>query len=210
MAENASSSGVRPLTYVFRGGDRHRLCQQSIHPRKRDARRGRPDEPAVARSSRAGAQLLLARPCPRWRQYGPLLRAGRFDVFTPIVIKPPPLVSPAINAVCRLRPKFTFSNAARSGPVGAISYAIEVSDSDTSPISSASGTSPSRPARRRSTRRRISPSARSCSGTCARSTRRQWTVVGDPGVLDGAPPAPPPPAGAVVAAVATGRSPDRR
>src|SRR5206468_13027365 len=58
---------------------------------------------------------------------GPYSTPGAFDVFTPIVINPTPLVSPAINAVLTtVRPKFVFGNVARSGPVGVISYVIEV------------------------------------------------------------------------------------
>src|SRR5581483_1793704 len=44
----------------------------------------------------------------------------------------PVLVSPAVNTtVTSLRPRFTVINAPRSGPVGAISYLLELSDSST-------------------------------------------------------------------------------
>jgi len=48
------------------------------------------------------------------------------------VIGPPTLNSPAINAVLTtVRPKFVLGNSIRSGPVGNLSYVIEVSDNDT-------------------------------------------------------------------------------
>jgi hypothetical protein len=49
-------------------------------------------------------------------------------VETPVIERPQPL-SPANNQrVSSLRPTFTFTNAARSGPVGAITYDVQVSD----------------------------------------------------------------------------------
>jgi hypothetical protein len=52
---------------------------------------------------------------------------GSFAVYTPIVIQAPVPVAPASNAASTsLTPTFSFTDAARSGPVGAITYAIEV------------------------------------------------------------------------------------
>jgi hypothetical protein len=49
-------------------------------------------------------------------------------VETPVIERPQPL-SPSNNQrVSTLRPTFTFANAARSGPVGAITYDVQVSD----------------------------------------------------------------------------------
>ena len=54
-----------------------------------------------------------------------------FDVFTPIVIQAPVLVSPINNITTdSVRPVFTFNDAVRTGPAGTISYVIEVGDSD--------------------------------------------------------------------------------
>jgi len=62
----------------------------------------------------------------------PYSPAANFDVFTPIVIEAPQLVSPAPNeTVTSLRPTFIFANAARSGPVGPVAYAIEISSTET-------------------------------------------------------------------------------
>jgi hypothetical protein len=50
------------------------------------------------------------------------------SVETPVIERPQPL-SPVDNQrVSTLRPTFTFANAARSGPVGAITYEVQVSD----------------------------------------------------------------------------------
>ena len=58
---------------------------------------------------------------------GPYTGATHFAVFTPIVIESPLPNSPAVNAtVSTLRPSLVVSNAARSGPVGAIAYTFEV------------------------------------------------------------------------------------
>ena len=62
---------------------------------------------------------------------GRIATTASFAVFTPIVIGAPVLLSPGINAtVDSVRPRFTFTNAARSGPVGAMSYLLEVADND--------------------------------------------------------------------------------
>lgn len=60
---------------------------------------------------------------------GPWSDPRAFVVFIPVVIGKPTLVSPANNErVSSLRPTFTWANASRSGPVGNITYTIEVSD----------------------------------------------------------------------------------
>jgi len=62
---------------------------------------------------------------------GPYSGAAEFNVYTPIIIDAPTPTSPAANAtVDGLRPRFVVTNAPRSGPVGPISYLIEVADSD--------------------------------------------------------------------------------
>jgi hypothetical protein len=131
LAENASSSGVRPLTYLFEvatdtGFTNKVFVRDDVAPGDGGRTSLRlPDRLAPERSYfwRARAQ--------DGANTGPYSAPGAFDVFTPIVINPPTLVSPAINAVLTtVRPKFVFGNATRSGPVGTISYVIEVSDGD--------------------------------------------------------------------------------
>ena len=131
LAENASSSGVRPLTYVFE------VATDTGFANKVFVREGVTPGDGGRTSLRLPDRLAPERSY-YWRtraqdgaNTGPFSAPGAFDVFTPIVINPPPLVSPAINAVLSsVRPKFVFGNATRSGPIGAISYVIEVADSD--------------------------------------------------------------------------------
>ena len=128
--ENSTSSGQRPLSYVFE------LATDADFTNKVLSRTG--ITPGDGRTS-----LRLPDPLATGRSYywraraedgantGPFSAAANFDVFTPIVIGEPQLVSPALNAkATSLRPTFTFTNVSRSGPVGPISYVIEVSDTN--------------------------------------------------------------------------------
>jgi len=61
---------------------------------------------------------------------GAFSTASSFNVVTPVVINAPVPVTPINNAtVSSLTPVFTFTDASRSGPVGAITYIIDVADS---------------------------------------------------------------------------------
>jgi hypothetical protein len=61
---------------------------------------------------------------------GPFSAPANFDVFTPIEIEEPVLLSPIQNVqITTRRPKFSFVNARRTGPVGPITYVIEFSTS---------------------------------------------------------------------------------
>jgi hypothetical protein len=60
--------------------------------------------------------------------FGPTFK---FRVGPAIVIQPPTIVSPAANAATGSMPTFTVNNAQRTGPVGAITYRLEVSPSQT-------------------------------------------------------------------------------
>jgi hypothetical protein len=131
LIENASTSGVRPLTYSFEiatdAGFTTRVFSRE----------------AIAPGDGGRTSLRLPDPLATGHTYywraravdganeGPYATATAFDIFTPIVIEPPTLVSPGVNVtIDTLRPRFTFANALRSGPVGAISYLIEVAEND--------------------------------------------------------------------------------
>jgi hypothetical protein len=131
LIENASSTGVRPLTYVFE------ISTDSAFTNKVFSRG------AIAPGDAGRTSLKLPDPLATGRTYfwrahaedgantGPDANAAAFDVFTPIVIEAPILTAPAPNSTVQsLRPSFTVTNAKHSGPVGAISYLIEVADSD--------------------------------------------------------------------------------
>lgn len=132
LIENASSNGPRPLTYTIE------VAMDANFSNKVFERTG------IAPGEGGRTSLRLADPLASMRSYfwraraedgantGPYASAAAFDVFTPIVIGEPVLVSPILNTtVSTLRPKFVLSNAARSGPVGPITYIIEISNSDT-------------------------------------------------------------------------------
>jgi hypothetical protein len=128
---NASTSGPRPLSYVFE------VATDSDFTNKVFMREG------VAPGDDGRTTLRLPDPLAAGRTYywrghaedganvGPFSPRANFDVFVPIVIDRPTPVTPVNDVrVDTLHPTFTFTNAPHSGPVGAITYVIEVSDSD--------------------------------------------------------------------------------
>lgn len=132
LVENASTSGVRPLTYVFE------VATDADFTNKVFAR------DSISPGDNGRTSLKLPDPLATGRTYywrahaedgantGAFSSAVNFDVFTPIVIDVPVPIAPAANVtVDGLRPKFVVGNAPRSGPVGAITYQIELADSET-------------------------------------------------------------------------------
>jgi hypothetical protein len=131
LIENASTTGVRPLTYVFE------IATDLNFNTKVFTRE------AIAGGDAGRTSLRLPDPLQSGRNYfwraraedgantGPYSATMGFDVFTPIVIDVPGLLSPAPNAIIStVRPRFTFTNAPRSGPAGPITYLVEVADND--------------------------------------------------------------------------------
>jgi hypothetical protein len=131
VVENASTSGVRPLSYVFEvatdaGFTSKVFVRDSIAPGEGGRTSLRlPDPLATGRSYywRARAQ--------DGANASDYSAGASFNVFTPIIIDVPNLILPAVNAtVDSLRPRFTVGNAPRTGPAGAITYQIELADTD--------------------------------------------------------------------------------
>ena len=131
LIENAGSTGVRPLTYSFD------IATDAAFSNKVFSRDGiAPGD--GGRTSLRMTDSLATGHTYYWRaraqdgaNTGPYATALSFDIFTPIVLDVPVLKSPAPNAtVLVVRPAFTVGDAARSGPVGAITYLIELADSD--------------------------------------------------------------------------------
>ena len=131
LAENAGSTGVRPLSYVFEvaadaGFSNMVFAREGVAPGDGGRTSIRlPDRLAPERSYfwRVRAQ--------DGANTGPYSPAASFDVFTPIVIERPELVAPDVNSVGQpLRPTFVVNNSAHSGPVGSLSYLFELADSD--------------------------------------------------------------------------------
>jgi hypothetical protein len=122
---NATTNGVRPLNYLFEVASDIDFTDDVF------LRKG--VTPGSGQTS-----LTLPAPLPTGRTYywrsraqdgantGPYSAMGTFTVYTPIVIQAPVPVAPGNAASTSLTPTFSFTDAARSGPVGAITYAIEV------------------------------------------------------------------------------------
>lgn len=132
LIENASSSGVRPLNYTFEiatdsGFANKIFSKDGVTPG--DGGRTSlklPDALASGGTQRSYYWRARAQDGANTGSYA----ASNFDVFTPIVIQEPSLMEPAANStVATLRPTLKINAAPRSGPVGAISYLIEVADS---------------------------------------------------------------------------------
>lgn len=130
LIENASSTGPRPLSMTvevatdvnFAG----KVFQQSgIAPGDGGRTTVRlPDALAPGRSyywrvrAEDGANT------------GPFSTPASFDVFTPVVLGEPILLSPIHNEqVESRRPRFTFQNSPRTGPAGSMAYILEFSNS---------------------------------------------------------------------------------
>ena len=131
LIENASTTGVRPLSYAFD------VATDATFNSVVFARDGIAPGDGGRTSLRLSDSLAPGRTY-FWRaraedgaNSSPYAAAAGFEVFTPIVIESPVQTSPARNVtVDSVRPKFTVTNARRSGPVGAMVYLIEVADSD--------------------------------------------------------------------------------
>jgi hypothetical protein len=128
---NASTNGVRPLSYVFD------VATDADFTNKVFSRDG--VTPGDGRTSLRLPDALATGRSYYWRaraqdgaNTGPFTPAVGFNVFTPVVLLAPGLVSPLANEiVASLKPTFVVTAAPRSGPVGAVSYQIEISDNAT-------------------------------------------------------------------------------
>lgn len=127
LVENASSSGVRPLTYQFE------VALDSGFTNKVYSRG------EVAPGGGGRTSLNLPEPLASDRTYywraraedgantGPFSAGAHFTIFTPVVLQAPQLVSPIGDAQLNgTTPVFRLVNAARSGPVVSIVYEIQI------------------------------------------------------------------------------------
>ncbi len=132
--ENATTSGQRPLTYVFEiaadaGFTNKMFTRADITPG------------ADGRTSVRLTDALASGRTYYWRAMaadgansGPYATPANFDVYTPVTIQAPVPVSPIDGVqLTVLRPTLKVKNAARSGTPGAISYIFQVSESQAFP-----------------------------------------------------------------------------
>lgn len=127
LIENASSNGVRPLFYEFE------VATDASFTKKVFSKASVPQGPN-GRTSLRLAEKLASGKRYYWRakaqdgaNHGPFTAAVSFEVVLPVVIEAPRPLSPTGGtAVARVNPLFSFRNAERSGPAGAITYRLEV------------------------------------------------------------------------------------
>jgi hypothetical protein len=131
VVQNASTNGVRPLSYLFE------VAADSDFQNKVFSREG--IKPGDGQTSFKLPDPLATGRTYYWRaraqdgaNTGPYSSGTAFNVFTPIVIQAPTPTAPIGNVVTSsATPHFEWTNAVRSGPVGAIAYQVEVASSDT-------------------------------------------------------------------------------
>jgi hypothetical protein len=128
--QNSSTSGVRPLSYVFE------LAADANFSNPLVSRGG------ITPGESGRTSLTLPDPLASGRTYywharaedgantGPYSATSSFNVFTPVVIlAPDPAAPPTGSTIDGLQPRFIVKNAVRTGPAGPISYLIELSNS---------------------------------------------------------------------------------
>lgn len=127
--ENATTSGVRPLKYTFE------IAADAGFTNKVFSREG--VEPGSGgRTSVKLTDSLATGRTYYWRAMaadgansGPYAVGVNFDIFTPVVIQAPTLVSPVDGVkVAVTKPTLKVNNAARTGPAGAITYNFQISE----------------------------------------------------------------------------------
>jgi len=129
LIENPGTTGVRPLTLTVdiatdANFNNRVFSRDGVAPG--DGGRTSlklPDALATGRTYFWRAQALDG------ANTGGFSTVSSFEIFTPIVINLPEPAQPGPNAtVDSIRPKLVVNNATRSGPVGAISYLVELAD----------------------------------------------------------------------------------
>ena len=131
MVENASTTGVRPLEYVFE------VASDSAFTQKLFSRDG--IAPGDGRTSLRLPDALATGHTYYWRaraqdgaNTGPYSAPTAFQVVQPITINAPTLLGPVGGAtVTENPPQLRIKNASHTGPVGAIAYQVQVSSNDT-------------------------------------------------------------------------------
>jgi len=126
--QNATTNGVRPLSYIFQIATDPSFA--NIVFTKDKITPG-----ANGQTSLKLPDSLATDKTYYWRALaqdgantGSFTATSNFAIFTPIVINVPTLIAPGANAaVDSIQPKLTFTNVTRSGPIGALTYLIEVS-----------------------------------------------------------------------------------
>jgi hypothetical protein len=126
LVENASTNGVRPLSYAFEVAldpdfANKVLVREGVAPGEGRTGLRLPDALAADRAYYWRARALDG------ANTGPFSGGARFNLITPIILNAPGLASPAPNTRLTSRtPTFAIANATRSGPVGPVTYTLQV------------------------------------------------------------------------------------
>jgi hypothetical protein len=126
LVENASTTGVRPLFYEFE------VAADANFQNKVFSQVNVPQGPN-GRTSLQLPQKLAAGRTYYWRakaqdgaNHGPFTAMTSFQIIVPVVIKAPALLSPVGGAQVASTTTLQIANAATSGPVGKLTYRIEL------------------------------------------------------------------------------------
>jgi hypothetical protein len=128
VVQNASTNGVRPLSYVFEVAadanfNNKVFVREGITPGDGRTSLRLPDPLASGRTYYWRAQALDG------ANTGPYSNTTVFDIYTPVVLDKVVLISPVNNeTVSTLQPRFTVRNVGRSGPAGPITYEMQLAD----------------------------------------------------------------------------------
>jgi len=126
---NADTNGVRPLSYRFEIASDPNFSNPVFI------------KDGVPQDASGRTNMRLPGPLSPERKYfwharaedgantGPYGSTSAFHVFTPVVLGAPTLISPINDATTSTQPRFVIGNAARSGPVTAVAYYLEVATS---------------------------------------------------------------------------------
>jgi hypothetical protein len=127
LIENATSNSVRPLYYSVDVATDPNFANKVFTRDKITPGNGGRTSVKLPDALATGKTYYWRAIAQDGANSGAYTTTASFEVYTPIVINAPGLVSPEPNTtVAGLRPNLTFSNSARSGPVGAIGYVIQV------------------------------------------------------------------------------------
>ncbi len=125
--QNASTSGVRPLSYTFEVATDNGFANKVFSR----------DGITPGDGGKTSVRLPDALPSGRtyyWRSRaqdgansGPFTGGVPFTIYTPVLLDPPALVAP-LNAstLASLTPGFKINNAARTGPATAVTYRLQL------------------------------------------------------------------------------------
>lgn len=131
LIENASSNGPRPLSYDFEvaidaGFTNTMFVKQAVEPGSAGRTSVRLPDPLAT-----GRGYFWRARAADGANSGPYSIVATFNVYSPVVIEAPAPTAPIGNATTSsLQPKFSWNNAQRTGPAGAIAYVVELSDTD--------------------------------------------------------------------------------